>query len=143
MAATVMAPFEKIWVREDLIPSAEGLVCGDGDAAVFVASRDQLEEDAGLGLVFVGIGDVIEDDEVEPVQFGQRGLEDEVAAGDLQLLHQIAGASVKDAVPGFDQSMADGAQNMGLAGAGISDGNEIAAAIQPVACGQSLHPCTW
>jgi len=48
------------FVREDLIPAAEGLVGGDGDAAVLVAPGDQLEEDAGLGLVLVGIGDVIE-----------------------------------------------------------------------------------
>ena len=72
-------------VREDLVPAAEGLVRGDGDAAVFVAPGDQLEEDAGLGLVLVGIGDVIEDDQVKPVEFGESGLEDEVAAGGLIL----------------------------------------------------------
>ena len=97
-----MAPFEKIWVREDLIPAAEGLVGGDGDAAVFVASGDQFEEDAGLGLILVGVGDVIEDDQVEPVQFGQGGFKDKITAGDLKLLHQIAGSGVEDAVPGFD-----------------------------------------
>ena len=108
------------FVRKDLIPAAEGLVGGDGDAAEFVASGDQFEEDAGLGLVLVGIGDVIEDDQIEPVQFGQGCLEDEIPAGDLELLHQIAGSGVKDAVPGFDQGMADGAQNMGFACAGIA-----------------------
>ena len=108
------------FVREDLIPAAEGLVGGDGDAAVFVAPGDQLEEDTGLGLILMGIGDVIEDDQVEPVQFGQGGLEDKIAAGDLKLLHQVAGSGVKDAVPGFDQCMADGAQDMSFAGAGIA-----------------------
>ena len=48
------------FVREDLVPAAEGLVGGDGDAAELVASGDQFEEDAGLGLVLVGIGDVVE-----------------------------------------------------------------------------------
>ena len=108
------------FVREDLIPAAEGLVGGDGYASVFVAPGDQFEEDASLGLVFVGISDVVEDDQVEPVQFGQGGLEDKIAAGDLKLLHQVAGSGVKDAVPGFDQCMADGAQDMSLAGAGIA-----------------------
>lgn len=108
------------FVREDLIPAAEGLVGGDGNAAVFIAPCDQLEEDAGLGLVLVGVGDVIKDDQVEPIQFGQGGLEDEITTGDLKLLHQIAGSGVKDAVPGFDQSMANGAQDVGLAGAGIA-----------------------
>jgi len=50
-------------------------------------------------------------------------------------------------VPGFNQSMADGAQDLGLAmsliWAGTADGDEIAAAFQPVACCQSLHPGGW
>ena len=58
--------------------------------------------------------------QLKPIQFGQGGLEDEIAAGGLELLHQIAGSSVKGAVPGFDQSMANGAQDVGLAGAGIA-----------------------
>lgn len=86
------------FVREDLIPAAEGLVGGDGDAAVFVAPCDQFEEDASFGLVLVGIGDIVEDDEVEAVQLGQGGFEDKIAASDLKLLHQVAGAGVKDAV---------------------------------------------
>ena len=65
-------------VGEDLIPAAEGLVGGNGNAAVFVAPSDQLEEDAGFGLILVGIGDVVEDDQVEPVQFGQGGLKDKI-----------------------------------------------------------------
>ena len=62
------------FVREDLIPAAEGLVGGDGDAAVVVAPGDQ----------------------VEPVLFGQGGLEAKITTGDLKLLHQIAGSGVKD-----------------------------------------------
>ena len=62
-------------IREDLVPATEGLVGGDGDAAVFVAPGDQLEEDTGFGLVLVGIGDVIEDDQVELVEFGESSLE--------------------------------------------------------------------
>jgi len=63
IAATVMAPPEKIWVGEDPIPAAEGLVGRDGDAAVFVAPGDQFEEDAGFGLILVGTGDVVEAEE--------------------------------------------------------------------------------
>ena len=51
------------FVREDLIPSAERLVGGDGDAAVFVAPGDQFEEDVGFGLILVGISDVVEVEE--------------------------------------------------------------------------------
>jgi hypothetical protein len=48
-------------VGKDLIPAAERLVGGDGNAAVFIASGDQFEEDAGFGLILVGIGDVVEE----------------------------------------------------------------------------------
>jgi len=48
-------------VGEDLIPAAEGLVGRDGDAAIFIAPGDQFEEDAGFGLVLVGVGDVVEE----------------------------------------------------------------------------------
>ena len=50
-------------VGKDLIPAAEGLVGHDGDAAVFIAPSDQFEEDAGFGLILVGIGDVVEVEE--------------------------------------------------------------------------------
>lgn len=78
-------------VGKDLVPAAEGLVGGDGDAAEFGAPGDQLEEHARFGLILVGVGDVVEDDQVELVQLGKRGLEDEVATGGLEPLHQIAG----------------------------------------------------
>ena len=58
------------FVGEDLIPAAEGLVGRDGDAAIFIAPSDQFEEDAGFSLILVGIGDVVEDDQVELVEFG-------------------------------------------------------------------------
>lgn len=47
-------------VGEDLIPATERLVGGDGDAAVFIASGDQFEKDAGFGLILVGVGDLVE-----------------------------------------------------------------------------------
>ena len=45
------------FVREDLIPAAEGLVGGDGDAAVFVAPGDQIEN--GSAKVCHGSGGII------------------------------------------------------------------------------------
>ena len=125
-------------VGKDLIPAAEGLVGRDGDAAIFIAPSDQFEEDAGFGLILVGIGDVVEDDQVKLVEFGEGRLENEVAAGGLKSLHQIAGSGVEDAVARLDQRMADGAQDVRFAGAGISNGNQVAAAVQPIACRQGL-----
>jgi hypothetical protein len=78
-------------VGENPLPRAEGLVGGDRQAAVLVAPGDQLEQDGGLDLILVGTGDVVEDQEVELVEFCQRGFEREVAAGRLQPLHEIGG----------------------------------------------------
>jgi len=70
-------------IGEDLVPAAEGLVGCDRNAAVFVAPGDQLEEDARLGPILVGVGDVVEDDQVELVELGECRLEDKIAAGKL------------------------------------------------------------
>ncbi len=43
-------------VGEDPVPLAEGLVGGDRHRAAFVAGADQLEEDAGLGLILGDAG---------------------------------------------------------------------------------------
>ena len=57
-------------IREDAVPSAEGLVGGDHDGAALVARGDKLEEDAGLGVIFLDIGQVVEDQQVELVELG-------------------------------------------------------------------------
>jgi hypothetical protein len=92
-------------VREDLIPAAEGLIGSDGDTAVFVSPGDQFEEDARFGLILVGVGDVVENDQVELIEFGKRCFENEIASCSLKPLHQIAGPGVEDAMSGFDQGM--------------------------------------
>jgi hypothetical protein len=73
---------------------------------------------------------------VELVELGEGGLEDEVAARGLELLHEVGGAGVEDAKAGLDQGMADGAQDVGLAGTAVADGNEIGAAVDPVTGGE-------
>ena len=108
-------------VGEDAVPGAEGLVGGDGEAARLVAPRDELEEDGGLGLVLLGVGEVVEDDEVEAVELRQRAFEGEVSSGGLEALHEVCGAGVEDAVAGLDQGVAYGAEQMGLAGARVAD----------------------
>ena len=71
-------------VREDPVPGAEGLVGGDREAAGLVAPGDELEQHGGLGLVLLGVGDVVEDQQVELVELGERALEGEVAPGGLK-----------------------------------------------------------
>lgn len=58
-------------VGKDLVPATEGLVGGDGDAAIFVSPCDQFKENPGFSLIFVGVGNVVEDDQVEFIEFGR------------------------------------------------------------------------
>jgi len=85
--------------------------------------------------------------QVELVELGQCRLENKIAAGGLKSLHQIAGPGVEDAMARLDQRMADGAENvrlaMSLIWAGIADGNQVTAAVQPIACRQGLDAGTW
>ena len=103
------------FVGEHLVPRAEGLVCGDQQGAPLVARRDEFEEYAGLGLVILDIGDVVEDQEVEAVEPGQHGFQGELAARDLEALDQIGGSGEQDAVSVLDQGEADGGRQMALA----------------------------
>ena len=48
-------------VGEDAVPGTEGLVGSDGETAGFVAPGDELEEDGCLGLVLLGVADVVEE----------------------------------------------------------------------------------
>src|SRR4051812_39654501 len=52
---------------------------------------DQLEQDARFGLVLGDVGEVVEDQEDEAVEPVEGGFEGEFAAGDLELLDEIAG----------------------------------------------------
>jgi len=76
-------------IREDAIPFAEGLVGGNQHGAALVSCADEFEQDAGIGLVFGDIGDVVEDQQVEFVEFRDGAFEDEVPPGLLQLLNHV------------------------------------------------------
>jgi hypothetical protein len=127
-------------IREDTVPCAEGLISGDGEAAVLVASCDQLEEDAGLGLILMGVSDVVEDPEIEFVELDEGGFQGEVASGRLETLHEIRGARIEDTIPRLDEGVTDGGQQMRLATAGITDGHDVAAGLDPVTGSQRHDP---
>ena len=59
---------------------------------------DEFEEDAGLGLVLLDMGDVVEDEEVIAVEPCEHGFEGTFAAGDLHALDEIGGSGEQDAV---------------------------------------------
>ncbi len=108
-------------VGEDAVPGAEGLVGRDRQTAGFVTPGDEFEEDGGFGLVFLGVANVVEDDEVEAVELGKRRFKGEVAARGLKSLHQVGGAGVKHPPACFDEGVSHGAEQMDLARAGVAD----------------------
>lgn len=54
--------------------------------SAFVASADQLEEGRRFSLIFGQVGKIIEHQQMIFVEFGDRALESELAAGDLERL---------------------------------------------------------
>ena len=124
-------------VWEDGIPRAERLVGGDQQRAAFVAACDELEDDAGLGLALLDVGEVVQDQQVVFVELLDGGGELEVVAGCLEMLDEIAGAGEQHAVAGIDHGMAEGSAEMGFSGAGRTEQQDVGAPCQPgVALGQ-------
>lgn len=114
-------------VREDLVPLAEGLVGGDQHGAPLVAGADELEQHTGLGLVLGDVCKVVEDEQVELVELGQRALEGEVAPGLLQLLDEIGGAGEHHPVSVLDEGEPDRRGEMALAGTGRTEQEQVCA----------------
>ena len=126
-------------IGEDLAPFAEGLVGGDEDGAALVAGADQLEQDAGLGLVLGDVGEVVEDQEVEAVEPVDGGFEGELAAGDLELLDEVGGAGEEDAPAVLDEGEADGRGQVALSAAGRPEEEQVGALGEPGVAGGDRH----
>src|SRR5260221_5549327 len=67
-------------IGEDLAPLSERLVCGDQHGSPFVSGGNQLEENAGLGMVLGDICDVVEDQQVVVVELGDGAFQRQLAA---------------------------------------------------------------
>ncbi len=76
-------------VGEDFAPFAEGLVGGDEHGPALVSGADQFEQNARFRLILGDIGEIVEDQQMIFVEFGDRGLEEEIAARDLKFLHEV------------------------------------------------------
>ena len=105
-------------IGEDALPLGEDQVGGDAQGPSLVAFGDEGEEDLGLLGALGQVAQVVEEQEVEVVQLAQLPGQGQVAFGGQQILHQSVGWGEEDGVSGFHQAMAQGAQGVGLAGAG-------------------------
>ena len=63
----------------------------------------------------------------------------QVALGGKKFLNQAVGRREEDGVSGFHQAVAHGAQGMGLAGAGQSEGQDVHAPVNEAPLGQLVH----
>lgn len=79
-------------VRKQLIPFRERRVGRDGDALALIALADELKEHRCLGLIPLGIAEVVQHHEVEAIELGQLGWQSQITTRGLQALHQFAGA---------------------------------------------------
>ena len=70
-------------IGENFSPFAEWLVCCDEHRSSLVPSADQFEQNARFRLILGDIGEIVEDQQMIFVEFGDRGLENEIAARDL------------------------------------------------------------
>ena len=126
-------------IREYLIPCAEGLIGGNRYAFVFIPACNQLEQDACFGLILMRVGDIIKNDQIELVAFGQSIFQGEFLPCDLQLLHEIARPAVKYAISRLNQGMSNCTQDMGFPCPGVSNRNEISSALNSVAACQRFN----
>ena len=76
-------------IREDRIPCAEGLVCGDQQGTALVAGGDQFEDDAGLGLALLDVGEIVEDQQMVFVEFLEGGCQFEILTCRLKVLDEV------------------------------------------------------
>ena len=67
-------------IGKDLSPLAEWLVGGDQHRALFISCADKFEQHAGLGLVLGDVGEIVEDQQMEPVEPADGGFETEITA---------------------------------------------------------------
>jgi len=126
-------------VGEDLAPFSKWLIGGDQHRSTLVTCGDQLEQDAGFGLILGDVGDVVEDEQIVAVELGDSAFECQLATRDLQLLHEISGAGKQHAPSILDQGEPERCRQMALAAAGWAEEQDIGAFLQLGVAGRQRH----
>jgi hypothetical protein len=67
-------------IAKESPPLAERLIGCDENRPPLVTRRDQLEQDASVGLILGDVDDVVEDEQVVAVKLGDRGLEHQLVS---------------------------------------------------------------
>jgi hypothetical protein len=85
------------------------------------------------------VTDVVDDKPVELGQPLELFVEPEFLFGPQQLLYELAAGREVDGPAGLNEFLADGAQQMGLAAAGLAEGEDVLFALEEAAFEQRAH----
>src|SRR4051794_21549685 len=119
-------------VAEDLAPARERLVGGDDQARALVAAADEHEHQVGGLGVKRDVADLVDDQQRDPLQPIELGVEAAVALRVGQQRNPFAGGAKGDAVAGQTGADPDRDRQMALAGAGRAEQNDVLLAVEEV-----------
>ena len=66
-------------VGKDLIPCAERLVGRNGEASILIAPGNEFEENRTFSALLLGVCDIVQDDEIKLIEFGESGFQREIS----------------------------------------------------------------
>ena len=147
MGETVEQCGGHLGVAEDRGPFAEGEVCGDDDRGALVEPAHEVEEQLPTGLSEGQVAEFVEDDEVAADELLCGAALAPGVARSCARRHAGLGLEVVDQVDDVvapatgalsDAGARDGNGEMGLAGAGSADKDDVALAFEEAAAGELL-----
>ena len=74
-------------IGEDVIPLTKRLISGNQEAVALVAMSNELKEDRGFRLRLFDIAEVIDNQQIKAVQFGEGDRQEQLGFSLLKLLH--------------------------------------------------------
>jgi hypothetical protein len=94
-------------IRKNPSPFAEGLIGRDQQRSPLVTGADQFEQHARFRLILGDVGEIVEDQQVILVEFGDCRFEEEIAPRDLEFPHEVRSPGEQRAPAVFDQGEAE------------------------------------
>jgi hypothetical protein len=102
-------------IRKNFIPFGKWLISGDQQRAVLVASADEFEQSAGLGVVLVDVRDVVANQQMVFIELGDGCFKLQCLARLLETLNKVSGPRKQHTITVFDESAPDRHGQMRLA----------------------------
>ncbi len=128
-------------VGEDLGPALEALVARDDEAAALVAARDDAVEGVGEHAVERGEAQLVEDDEVGLGEFGDPLLRGRVGHGGAERRGQVLDRREAHGAALLERLHAEADREVGLAGAGLADEDDVLLLLHEVAARERRDTC--